>query len=205
MSNPITNPWTKPFRSGSGMCYPSTDYVKHVGAGKKRDRGRGRGRRQRGGNPTTVQLALSAPSQPSDLTGNGFGAADQADALTGSGVHVPASPMTEGFKQTNMGLNWATNGGAKKTTKKRKATKKTTKKRSKSPAKKRKSPAKKRTVKKTKTPKRKSPTKKRKATKKSTKKVGMRGRSKTRQRGGVTPLPLRYFNPNDVSTIICYY
>ena len=135
MSNPITNPWTKPFVSGSGMCYPSTDYVKHVGAGKKsksvrgggRGRGRGRGRshgRQRGGNPTAVQLALSAPSKPSDLTGNGFDAANKADSLTGSGVHVPPSPMTNSFKQTNMGLNWATNGGAKRTaTKKRKATK----------------------------------------------------------------------------------
>lgn len=167
MSHPIYQPWTKPFQSGSCMCKPSTDYVQYMKGGAKKQR---RGRRQRGGNPTAVQEALRVPSTAADLAGNGYGAAALAEHLTGEGVHTAPEPMTTQFKSTNMGLNWATNGGAKA---------KKAKKAKRSPAKKRKSP------------------------KKSAKKVKRkmkRGKSKTRkstkQRGGVTPFPMRYFNPD---------
>ena len=35
MSNPIYQPWVKPFVSGSGMCYPSTDSQKFMLKGGK--------------------------------------------------------------------------------------------------------------------------------------------------------------------------
>lgn len=167
MSNPIYQPWTKPFQSGSSICYPSTDKAQYMNGGAKRKakgkgkakRGRSSSRRrhQRGGNATAVQQALRVPSTPADLAGNGFGAASLADHLTGEGVHTAPQPMTEQFRNTNMGLNWATNGGAKKL-------------------------------------------KKAKSSKKSTKKVKSMKRRSTRktrrQHGGVTPLPMRYFNPD---------
>jgi hypothetical protein len=112
--------------------------------------------RQKGGNPTSVQEALRSPSTPEDLSGNGFGASSMAKYLTGEGVHTSTQPMTDQFKSTNMGLNWATNGGAKKSAKKRKSLKKSAEK-----------------------VKRNMPTTKR-----------------MKQKGGVTPFPMRYFNPD---------
>jgi hypothetical protein len=79
-----------------------------------------------------------------------------AKYLTGEGVHTSTQPMTDQFKSTNMGLNWATNGGAKKSAKKRKSLKKSAEK-----------------------VKRNMPTTKR-----------------MKQKGGVTPFPMRYFNPD---------
>jgi len=82
------------YQSGCGTVCPNGPPGGLVGGGRKH-RGRG-GRKQKGGNPTAIQLALSKP--------------------TGSSAPVRsfAEPMSEEFVQRNMGVTWATTGGAKK-------------------------------------------------------------------------------------------
>jgi hypothetical protein len=159
--------------------YPPTEFAmnptKTCGGGKRSKNG---GANLVGPGYQTERLVPLADSMPSDLDFNGSFTDTRSNwkqALTGQGVAAPKGLSCSTIKNNNLGVSYATTGGAKKA-KKSKSPKKVLKK-SKSPKKvlkKSKSP--KKVLKKSKSPKRKQ-----------------KGGQET---AGATSLPQRWFNPS---------